>query len=506
MKIKTKIKTKIRFEKTNICICLVSSFGIALAYFVSNKFFKLDIISIYWALIIAFLAPLSSYIGRNKVKMLKRNLHQAIYIAITMLVITFISRLHFISYWFFVFGFVFYIFLLYFIEHINKVFNGFSAFLTVYALVAQHLIYSSRIDLSDIIYSQFLGILIGSLSFCIIASIVPYKTNITPEKIAFNKVYALKRGAKVASAFFILFFINYFFNVYNLMWSGISIVVVMQGVLGKSFEMAIKRVVGTILGVIIGVIISYLMPDIDVFYFILLFLFLTIGNYLVFSHYSIALCSYTIMLSTLFYFVHANDVALSNYLFSRLLDTCLGVCLALFCESVVFPNSFIENYKRHLYLCYESVSKFLSLFDLSKNISKESVVEYDFLENIVKLECAANNIKYEPVMLFSKKRKLCFKLPNILRKIVYLLNNIHKYNLSNKFNAYEIKILKNISKSFFNLNDLRNTKNIDKLEALNNIEKLLSKKDLKKTAVNSKAILELHIQVVKLIKRYKELY
>ena len=504
MEIKT--KTKIRFEKTNICICLVSAFGIALAYFVSSKFFNLDISSVYWALIIAFVAPLSSYIGRNKVKMLKLNLHQAVYITITMLVITFISRLHFISYWFFVFVFILYIFLLYFIEHINKVFNGFSAFLTVYALVTQHLIYSSKINLSGMIYNQFLGIVIGSLSFCIIASIIPYKSNIIPEKVAFNKVYALKRGAKVASAFLVLFVINYFFNLYSFMWSGISIIVAMQGVLGKSFERAIKRVIGTILGVIIGVFISYLIPDIDLLYFVLLLLFLIIGNYLVFSHYSIALCSYTIMLSTLFYFVHANDVTLNYYLFSRLLDTFLGVCIALFCETIIFPNSFIENYRYHLYLCYDSIFKFLSLFDLSKKISQENISEYNFLENIIKLDCAANNIKYEPLMLFAKQKKLCFKLPNILRKIVYLLNKIYKYNLSNKFNAYEIKILKNISKTFFNLNYLRNKKNIDRLEALNNIEKLLSKKDLKKSSVNSKAILELHIQVVKLIKRYKELY
>ena len=484
------LKTKVKIEKTNICICLVSAFGIALSYFVSSKLFNLDISSIYWALVIAFVAPLSSYIGRNKVKMLKLNLHQAVYITITMVAITFISKLHLLSYWLFVLIFILYVFLLYFIENINKVFNGFSAFLTVYALVTQHLVSSSKINLSEIIYNQFLGIVIGSLSFCIIASIVPYKSNIIPEKVAFNKIYALKRGAKVACAFFLLLFISYFFNVYNLMWSGISIIVVMQGVLGKSFEKAIKRVIGTILGVMIGVLISYLIPDVDLLYFVLLLMFLTIGNYLFFSHYSIALCSYTIMLSTLFYFINTNDITLSNFLFSRLLDTFLGVGIALFCEAVIFPNSFIQNYRYHLYLCYDSISKFLSLFDLSNKTSQENISEYNFLENIIKLDCAANNIKYEPAMLFSKKRKLCFKLPNILRKIVYLLNKIYKYNLSNKFNAYEIKILKNISKSFLNLNGLRNKKNVDRLEDLNNIEKLLFKKDLHKSSVNSKAILE----------------
>ena len=301
--------------------------------------FSFNRMTLYWGLLMALLTPASSYFGETKAAMLRLYSYHYVYIIMAMLIGTFLSIAPFIV---FCVGFIILIFGSCLLESVRPELKNFAKMIIAAVIIARFITVKNDIEMTHLILFQLYGITLGFVFPLLISLCLPYVNRTLPDAVL-NK-YAYVRALRVSIAFVILLLGSRFISIYNFSWVAFSIIVVMQGALGLSIKKSAERLLGTIGGIIVGSLIAYWLPQHLWIYGLCTYLFLILGNLFVLTNYSIALGFYTLMLTMAYYLLHPA-VTLPFYLSNRLLDTCLGVLIALLCEALIFPNSYIRHHR-----------------------------------------------------------------------------------------------------------------------------------------------------------------
>jgi len=99
------------------------------------------------------------------------------------------------------------------------------------------------------------------------------------------------------------------------------------------------------------------------------------------------------------------------YLLNRIFDVFIGVSLAVILESIMFPNTFLNQYRQKLPSLFKKIV--LSIENKIHGLNSKDTLK-EAIQDITK---SSNNIAFEPRVLLSSRRKLCLEFPNLIRSI-----------------------------------------------------------------------------------------
>lgn len=378
-----------------------------------TTFFSFNRIILYWGILITLLSSLSSYFGDTKASMLRLFLYHYSYLVFFMVIGTCLSLAPFVV---FAPGFILLVFASHILENIRPELKNFAKMIVTAMIIARFITLSNSGNITSLLLYQFTGMTVGVVFPVLIFSCLPYVSRLLPD-IPFNK-YTYVRALRVSVAFVILLLGVKFISIYNFLWVAFSIIVVMQGALGVSVKKAVERLTGTMLGIVIGTLLAYYLPQHLWLYGLCAYLFLILGNVFVLTNYSVALGFYTLMLTMVYYLLHPS-VTLSFYLSNRLLDTCLGILIAILCEALIFPKSYVKHYRKALSECYQKLSELILAVLTQKDFDRRGIDEA-----VEKLKTVTDQIRFEPVVLISKRRRFFLRLPNVVQKITRFLETL----------------------------------------------------------------------------------
>tara|TARA_R110000868_G_scaffold380784_1_gene646887 strand:+ start:61561 stop:62616 length:1056 start_codon:yes stop_codon:yes gene_type:complete len=195
------------------------------------------------------------------------------------------------------------------------------------------------------------------------------------------------------------------FNVGHGFWVLLTVVVVMQSTLGASVHRARLRLAGTVLGVFFGALFCALLPDHDGVFYIFAIVMLFAGVY-----------SFPISYAWFMFFLTALVIAIFSYhapnpwgfATLRLIDTLIGLAIALLVSFVVWPLPAARLHHQALFeslqACELYFSTIVGLY-FSEQYDREVLeLHQEQLESqLQKNQQYYDELRYEPSALFDQR-------------------------------------------------------------------------------------------------------
>jgi hypothetical protein len=378
-----------------------------------------------WAMTLGLLAPLSR-VGKTKSEQISYGIEHAIYtfFIINLLAFLFVSSASKYA----IFFLAIFIFICYSLPRFRKGTSLIGTYLTAYLVIVWSF-YSQDIfnahNFLTYIKFQSIGMSIAYVFSLIFISILPI-TEVTPaDKI--NNYYIYVRAIRVSIAITIAIMVASYFQLYNSAWICFSALVVIQQSLGSSIEKAINRLFGTMLGIVLGIFLVKFtgFSTWQITFTSLVFLFF--GCIFIQKNYALGLFFFTLLLVDVFYFLKPESVTIDQYMMGRFIDTFIGIVIAVSCELLILPKTFLNSYRETSAGIYQDMSHFTELIlqkSLKDNLKK--CID-DINKKIDDLHLYTKEVRYEPLVLLSKRYKYAKKIPDLLHKISksfgHIINN-----------------------------------------------------------------------------------
>lgn len=206
--------------------------------------------------------------------------------------------------------------------------------------------------------------------------------------------YFFKRNLRLSIALPISFLLAHWLHLQHANWICYSVILVSQANFGATIRKSFQRLAGTLLGVIVGVPISVYIfsvyPWSHWLAFILLFALLVCAI----RFYYIAIFMATLLIAASYYILLPSHIGPAAYVLYRLLDTFLGVILAILLEIILFRKSALSQVR-------DEHAKFWDAFyTYIKNAMENRPVENiktQLAEDVILLQDAVNDMRYEPI-------------------------------------------------------------------------------------------------------------
>ena len=150
--------------------------------------------------------------------------------------------------------------------------------------------------------------------------------------------YVIKQAFRTTVLLNIAFLLGHMIDIRNVAWICFSILVICEDDFHTSFKKSIERAIGTIVGAGIGIVGAHTLfainPHLTLIICLIIFFltFLTIK-----TSYTLGICLATILVSASFYLYHL-PITFDQFALSRIVDTLIGISLALAGEYFIFPN------------------------------------------------------------------------------------------------------------------------------------------------------------------------
>ncbi len=175
-----------------------------------------------------------------------------------------------------------------------------------------------------------------------------------------NKPVVL-RALRVALATVAAIIISYLLALDNITWPALTVIIVSQASLGASIRKSIHRLSGTLLGVLFGIIVAkyflvgwpwlkYTAPLLVFFAWYPMLFFYTISAFFI-----------TLLVIDAYYFLPLHSATVLQYILSRLLDTGVGIAVALVAEVFLFAESARPQLRRNALLFWQQLEKILQV-------------------------------------------------------------------------------------------------------------------------------------------------
>lgn len=368
-----------------------------------------------WAALVGILAPLSRS-GTTKRQQLLYLIEHGIYtllaINFTAIVLAYTAPLQL----------VFFTLLLYCFYIIPGLRAGaliMGIYLTVYAvfiwsLYTQHVF--NAVNITGYLVSQSLGASISIVSSLVFLLLLPTANIPTQAKIIDRYLYV--RALRVAIAINIAILIAKYYLIHeNSAWICFSILIVIQQSLGPTIEKAMNRLIGTLLGILMGFLITWYFAPSHLMVIISSLIFLFFGTVAANKNYAWALFFITLLLVNSFYILQPANVTVHQFMLERVIDTFIGIAIALSCEILIFPKSFAEAFKRALCELFVDMEHMLNC--ITHRLDDFNVVEEDTRTHLEEVLQYRQLARYEPSVMFLRR----FRFYNKLVPILFNINN-----------------------------------------------------------------------------------
>jgi hypothetical protein len=133
------------------------------------------------------------------------------------------------------------------------------------------------------------------------------------------------------------FLLSYFVSLRNVAWVGFSILVVSEGCLHGTFKKSLERSLGTIAGAVVGIMAAHLLFPMNMYLTVALCFVLVFLTYFSITYsYALGIGFATVVVMASFYAFHLH-ISFDEFALSRVVDTLIGVAIALAGEYFIFP-------------------------------------------------------------------------------------------------------------------------------------------------------------------------
>jgi uncharacterized membrane protein YgaE (UPF0421/DUF939 family) len=470
---------------------------------ITNLFFSGNVIILTWSGILALLLPLSR-VGQTKRKQLFNCLEHGFY---TLLLINSLALILIYANLYALLFLALLIFLCYSLPQFRKSSAMIGTYLTAYAVIVWSLYSEQVFNASHLfIYLQYqsIGISLSLLLSLLFISLLPIAV-IQPPDIKKDYYYYL-RALRVTLSIIAALVIADYFALYNSAWICFSALVVIQDSLGSSIEKALNRLLGTALGIIVGIIIVNAFSSYTWLIACLSLAFVFLGCLAIKKNYALGLFFFTLILVAVFDFLKPPGVTVYQYMIGRLSDTFIGILIAIACEILVFPKTFIDDYRQTSSTIYSDMINLIHL--LIKDTRKPTLTTLTLAiqDKIDQLHYYTKIVRYEPIVLLSKRYKYVKKLPGLLHHLWAELNQlIANKNLTKLMNQEANRdFLLLLSSIFHSLKQARQNSDEKNLKLIHN--HLISLQSLISDTSQVHAILPLAHAVEAILKLYNKIY
>ncbi|QEY52047.1 FUSC family protein [Legionella longbeachae] len=402
-----------------VILTVLSSISVAKLSFDNN------IVIFTWAMTLGLLAPLSR-VGKTKLEQISYGIEHTIY---TFFIINVLAFLFVIASKYAILLLALFIFICYSIPRFRKGASLIGTYLTVYSVIVWSF-YSQNIfninSLLTYIKFQSIGVSIANISSLIFISILPI-TAVTPaDKI--NNYYIYVRAIRASIAITVAIIVASYFHLYNSAWICFSALVVIQQSLGASIEKAINRLLGTMLGIVLGIFLVTFTEFSTWQIASTSLIFLFFGCLFIQKNYALGLFFFTLLLVDIFYFLKPESVTIDQYMMDRFIDTFIGILIAVSCELLILPKTFLNSYRETSAGIYQDMSLFIEL--LMQKSFKDNLKKCidEISKKINDLHSYTKEVRYEPLVLLSKRYKYAKRIPDLLHKISKSFDHIISNN------------------------------------------------------------------------------
>ena len=244
--------------------------------------------------------------------------------------------------------------------------------------------------------------------------------------------------------------------------------VLSQQNLALTIEQAKQRVLGTVIGLIIGYFIAIIYFEQFEFakYSLVVLLFITINFALSRKVFIVAVLASIIIINS--YFFLPVKMTFNDFVELRLIDTLIGVIIAIIGELVLFPRSISNDIRLEIMNFHHDMTIFLQKA-LNENLDTEQVHAFtkDFRLKSIQLHKDYTFLTKEPLFYFTTTAKLFEIVDTTLNKMTKSLSKISVEDLkkNHQFTSVCIDIFSHLHSSIPNLkNNLHEKK--DRLKLL----------------------------------------
>ena len=325
-------------------------------------------------MILGLLVPMSR-VGETKGEQIAYGIEHSLY---TFFIINVLASLFVIATQYAIFFLALIIFLCYSLPRFRKGASVIGAYLTAYSVIVWSFYSQDMFNINSVfvyIKLQSIGLFIASVCSLIFTCILPLAAVTPADKM--NNPYLYVRALRVSIALMIAIISASFFHLYNSSWICFAALVVIQQSLGASIEKALNRLLGTVFGIVLGIFLVGFLEFSTGQIVCTSFVFLFFGCLFIQKNYALGLFFFTLLLVDVFYFLKPASVTIDLYMMDRLLDTFIGVLIALLCEQLILPKTFLKLYRETSAGIYQDMSDFTKLL-IQKSVKdnlKESLDE-----------------------------------------------------------------------------------------------------------------------------------
>lgn len=212
--------------------------------------------------------------------------------------------------------------------------------------------------------------------------------------------YFYKKNLRLSIAIPISYLLAGYFHLQHANWICFSVILVSQANFGATIRRSMQRLGGTILGVVVGVPVSIYVFGVFGWSHWLAFILLFALLLSAIRFYYITIFLATLLIAALYYVMqpgHAGPVA---YVLYRLLDTFIGVVLAIVLEVIVFPNSALVQVRTTHRRFWQQLGEYIATASENK---KTGTIQDDLQTTLEALHTAMDDMRYEPIGQFTKR-------------------------------------------------------------------------------------------------------
>jgi hypothetical protein len=262
--------------------------------------------------------------------------------------------------------------------------------------------------------------------------------------------YYIKRAFRLSIAVPIAFSLAALLHLQHASWVCFSVVVVSQANFGATIRRSLHRLIGTLMGVIIGVPIAiYIFGAYPWTHWLTLVIFFSCLVSAV-RFYYIAIFLATLLIAALYYVISPGHIGPTLYIIYRLIDTSIGIILAITLEAFVFPNS-LEHQVRKLHRQFWA-DLYYYIFQSSKCQGTETDQIIASLDNNLNaMNLLMNDMQYEPIGKFTLRFRRSDALFKQYHKLTSQFTAKSLWKNSTKVNNQDIKNLLSVLNKLKNL-------------------------------------------------------
>lgn len=305
-------------------------------------------------------------------------------------------------------------------------------------------------DLALIIKSA----VIVSFSYCFVIYVIPLTQIPT---IPINKdIYVFKQAFRISLNFLFAIFASLFLPNSNILWICIIALVLSQQNLAMTIEQAKQRVFGTVIGLILGYFIAIIyFEPFEFAKYSLVFLLFAIINFALARKVFIVTVLASIVIINLYFFMPVK-MTFNDFVELRLIDTLIGVIIAIIGELIFFPRSISNDIRLEIMKFYHDMTIFLQKA-VNESLDTEQMLAFtkDFRIKTIQLHQDYTFLTKEPLFYFTTTAKLYEIVDTTLNKMVKSLSKISAEDLKNnqQFTSVCIDIFSHLHSTIPNLKD-----------------------------------------------------